>query len=111
MCYTTFSVGLKDMETIQQMTYDFDDRHTLDDLKEQLQEDVLTWTAGLEASLTNPCNYTVSDMGPVWNRDDNDVTRLCDIIIDRVNEYKMFEAAEAVGNVVDGEIYDFGPEC
>jgi len=104
MWYDTFSVGLKDMETIQQMK-------NLDDLKEQLQEDVLTWTAGLEASLTNPCNYTVSDMGPVWNRDDNDVTRLCDIIIDRVNEYKMFEAAEAVGNVVDGEIYDFGPEC
>jgi len=25
--------------------------------------------------------------------------------------YEMFEAAEAVGNVVDGEIYDFGPEC
>ena len=104
MWYDTLSVGLKDMETIQQMK-------NLDDLKEQLQEDVLTWTAGLEASLTNPCNYTVSDMGPVWNRDDNDVTRLCDIIIDRVNEYKMFEAAEAVGNVVDGEIYDFGPEC
>ena len=104
MWYDTLSVGLKDMETIQQMK-------NLDELKEQLQEDVLTWTAGLEVSLTNPCNYTVSDMGPVWNRDDNDVTRLCDIIIDRVNEYKMFEAAEAVGNVVDGEIYDFGPEC
>ena len=86
MWYDTLSVGLKDMETIQQMK-------NLDELKEQLQEDVLTWTAGLEASLTNPCNYTVSDMGPVWNRDDNDVTRLCDIIIDRVNEYKMFEAA------------------
>ena len=26
-------------------------------------------------------------------------------------EEKMFEAAEAVGNVVDGEIYDFGCEC
>ena len=24
---------------------------------------------------------------------------------------EMFEAAEAVGNVVDGEIYDFGCEC
>ena len=103
MWYDTFSVRLKDMETIQQMK-------NLDELNEPLQEDVLTWTAGLEVSLTNPCNYTVSDMGPVWNRDDNDVTRLCDIIIDRVNEYKMFEAAEAVGNVVDGEIYDFGPE-
>ena len=81
MWYDTFSVRLKDMETIQQMK-------NLDEIKEQLQEDVLTWTAGLEVSLTNPCNYTVSDMGPVWNRDDNDVTRLCDIIIDRVNEYK-----------------------
>ena len=104
MWYDTFSVRLKDMETIQQMK-------NLDELKEQLQEDVLTWTAGLEASQTNPCNYIVSDMGPVWNRDDNDVSRLCDIIVNRVNEYKMFEAAEAVGNVVDGEIYDFGPEC
>ncbi len=26
-------------------------------------------------------------------------------------EKEMFEAAEAVGNVVDGEIYDFGCEC
>jgi 23S rRNA U2552 (ribose-2'-O)-methylase RlmE/FtsJ len=82
------------METIQQMTYDFDDRHTLDDLKEQLQEDVLTWTAGLEASLTNPCNYTVSDMGPVWNRDDNDVTRLCQIIVERVNEFALAKGME-----------------
>ena len=104
MWYDTFSVRLKDMETIQQMK-------NLDELKEQLQEDVLTWTAGLEVSLTNPCNYTVSDMGPVWNRDDNDVTRLCDIIIDRVNEYKMFSAAEVVGSVRNDEIYDFGPEC
>ncbi len=24
---------------------------------------------------------------------------------------EMFEAAEAVGNVVDGEIWDFGCEC
>ena len=27
------------------------------------------------------------------------------------HEKKMFEAAESVGNVVDGEIYDFGCEC
>ena len=26
-------------------------------------------------------------------------------------EKEMFEAAEAVGNVVDGEIWDFGCEC
>ena len=26
-------------------------------------------------------------------------------------EKKMFEAAEAVGTVIDGEIWDFGPEC
>ena len=25
-------------------------------------------------------------------------------------EKKMFEAAEAVGTVIDGEIWDFGPE-
>ena len=53
----------------------------------------------------------VTNSGPVYNETDNDITRLCDIIVNRVNEYKMFSAAEAVGNVVDGEIYDFGPEC
>ena len=26
-------------------------------------------------------------------------------------EKKMFEAAEAVGTVIDDEIWDFGPEC
>ncbi len=87
------------METIQQIklgmeAHDFDDRHTLDDLKEQLQEDVLTWTAGLEVSQTNPCNYTVSDMGPVWNRDDNDITRLCQVIVERIHEFALAKKME-----------------
>ena len=85
----------------------------LDELKEQLQEDASTWYEGLE-SLDDEiygCAKMVTNSGPVYNETDNDITRLCDIIINRVNEYKMFEAAEAAGNVVDGEIYDFGCEC
>ena len=85
----------------------------LDELKEQLQEDASTWYEGLE-SLDDEiygCAKMVTNSGPVYNETDNDITRLCDIIVNRVNEYKMFSAAEAVGNVVDGEIYDFGPEC
>jgi len=45
---------------------------TLDDLKEQLQEDAMTWRDGLERDRVNS----------------NDMDTLCDIIIKRVNEFK-----------------------
>ncbi len=45
---------------------------TLDDLKEQLQEDAMTWHDGLERDRVNS----------------NDMDTLCDIIIKRVNELK-----------------------
>ena len=45
---------------------------TLDDLKEQLQEDAMTWRDGLERDRVNS----------------NDMDTLCDIIIKRVNELK-----------------------
>ena len=44
----------------------------LDDLKEQLQEDAMTWHDGLERDRVNS----------------NDMDTLCDIIIKRVNEFK-----------------------
>ena len=91
------------METIQQMK-------NLDDLKEQLQEDASTWYHGLE-SLDDEiygCAKMVTDSGPVYNETDNDIARLCDIIINRINEYKMFDSAQLV---VNDEIHDFGPEC
>ncbi len=44
----------------------------LDDLKEQLQEDAMTWRDGLERDRVNS----------------NDMDTLCDIIIKRVNELK-----------------------
>jgi hypothetical protein len=47
----------------------------LDDLKEQLQEDAMTWHDGLERNHVN--------------RSDMDI--LCDIIIARVNEFKKNE--------------------
>ena len=86
MWYDTFSVRLKDMETIQQMK-------NLDDLKEQLQEDASTWYEGLE-SLDDEiygCAKMVTNSGSVYNETDNDITRLCDIIINRVNEYKIYD--------------------
>jgi len=44
----------------------------LDDLREQLQEDAITWHDGLERN----------------NVSQNDMDTLCDIIIKRVNEFK-----------------------
>ena len=44
----------------------------LDDLKEQLQQDAITWHDGLERN----------------NVSQNDMDTLCDIIIERVNEFK-----------------------
>tara|TARA_A100001201_G_scaffold16712_1_gene19683 strand:- start:769 stop:942 length:174 start_codon:yes stop_codon:yes gene_type:complete len=46
--------------------------NNLDDLKEQLQEDAMTWRDGLERDRVNS----------------NDMDTLCDIIIKRVNELK-----------------------
>ena len=46
--------------------------NNLDDLKEQLQEDAMTWHDGLERDCVNS----------------NDMDTLCDIIIKRVNELK-----------------------
>jgi hypothetical protein len=46
--------------------------NNLDDLKEQLQEDAMTWHDGLERDRVNS----------------NDMDTLCDIIIKRVNELK-----------------------
>ena len=67
----------------------------LDELKEQLQEDVLTWTSGLESLDDEKYGVArmLTDSGPAWNPDDNDITRLCQIIINRVNEYKRTEDA------------------
>ncbi len=82
----------------------------LDELKEQLQEDASTWYEGLE-SLDDEiygCAKMVTNSGPVYNETDNDIARLCDIIINRINEYKMFDSAQLV---VNDEIHDFGPEC
>jgi len=44
----------------------------LDDLKEQLQEDAMTWHDGLERNRVNS----------------KDMDTLCDIIIERINEFK-----------------------
>jgi hypothetical protein len=107
------------METIQQMTYD------KDKIKSAIEDAVYTWLTTLEHEPNKCLDYIVSDSGPVWNRDDNDVFKLCEMLYAKIDEAnpkdpknlsdeafkKMFEAAEAVGNVVDGEIYDFGPEC
>ena len=89
MWYDTFSVRLKDMETIQQMK-------TLDDLKEQLQEDASTWYSGLETldDEIYGCAKIVSDSGPAWNRDDNDIARLCQIIVERVNDFALAKRME-----------------
>tara|TARA_R100000008_G_scaffold1514_1_gene1263 strand:- start:1 stop:186 length:186 start_codon:yes stop_codon:yes gene_type:complete len=51
-------------------------------LQEQLQEDVLTWTATLKPLPEKyGCAYVVDDNGLK-----NDVSRLCDIIIARCKE-------------------------
>ena len=44
----------------------------LDDLKEKLQEDAITWHDGLESNHVNQ----------------NDMDTLCNIVIERVNELK-----------------------
>ena len=73
MCYTTFSIGLKDMETIQQIK-------NLDDLKERIQDDITDWHRDLEGENQYPhLNKVIYE--------DEDLDKLFKIVTDRINEY------------------------
>ena len=60
----------------------------LEELKEQIQEDIMTWHDGLENNHAYPyLEKIISDHGHepyAWN----DMDKLCDIVISRINEYK-----------------------
>lgn len=61
-----------------------------DELKEQLQEDVMTWHDGLERNHAYPhLDKIICDHGHAPNNW-NDINTLCNIIIERINEYKNF---------------------
>jgi len=61
-----------------------------DELREQLQEDIMTWHGGLENNHAYPhLEKIIRDQGHAPNAW-NDIDRLCDIIIERINEYKNF---------------------
>ena len=73
VCYTTFSVGLKDMEKIQQMK-------NLDDLKEQIQDGIQDWHRDLEGENQYPhLNKVIYE--------DEDLNKLFKIVTDKINEY------------------------
>jgi len=60
----------------------------LDDLKEQLQEDVMTWHDGLDNNYAYPhLDKIICDHGHAPNNW-NDMDTICNIIIERINEYK-----------------------
>ena len=79
-----------------------------EELKEQIQEDIMTWHDGLENNHAYPhLEKIISNHGHepnAWN----DMDKLCDIVVGRINEYKMFDSAQLV---VNDEIHDFGSEC
>ena len=61
-----------------------------DELKEQLQEDVMTWHSGLENNHAYPhLEKIICDHGHAPNNW-NDMDTLCNIIIERIDEYKNF---------------------
>ena len=77
-------------------------------LKEDLQEKIMQWHDGLESNHAYPhLEKIICDHGHTPNAW-NDMDKLCDIVVGRINEYKMFDSAQLV---VNDEIYDFGPEC
>ena len=60
----------------------------LDDLKEQLQEDIMTWHDGLERNHAYPhLDKIICDHGHAPNNW-NDMDTICNIITERINEYK-----------------------
>ena len=75
------------MEKIQQMK-------TLDDLKEQLQEDASIWYSDLEPldDEIYGCAKMVTDSGGIYQG--SDMTTLCQIIVERVNEFALAKGME-----------------
>ena len=60
----------------------------LNDLKEQLQEDIMTWHDGLERNHAYPhLDKIICDHGHAPNNW-NDMDTICNIITERINEYK-----------------------
>jgi len=59
-----------------------------EELKEQIQEDIMTWHDGLERNHAYPHLDTVictpGHAPNAWN----DMDKLCDIVIERISEYK-----------------------
>ena len=59
-----------------------------EELKEQIQEDIMTWHDGLENNHTYPhLEKIISNHGHepnAWN----DMDKLCDIVIERISEFK-----------------------
>ena len=60
----------------------------LSDLKEQLQEDIITWHEGLDNNYAYPhLDKIICDHGHAPNNW-NDIDTLCQIVVDRIKELK-----------------------
>ena len=58
-----------------------------EELKEQIQEDIMTWHDGLDNNYAYPHLEKIirtDTLANPWN----DMDKLCDIVIGRINEYK-----------------------
>ena len=59
-----------------------------EELKEQIQEDIMTWHDGLDNNYAYPhLDKIICTHGHAPNAW-NDMDKLCDIVIERINEYK-----------------------
>ncbi len=59
-----------------------------EELKEQIQEDIMTWHDGLERNHAYPhLDKIICTHGHAPNAW-NDMDKLCDIVIERISEYK-----------------------
>ena len=59
-----------------------------EELKEQIQEDIMTWHDGLERNYAYPhLEKIIRDQGHAPNAW-NDMDKLCDIVIERISEFK-----------------------
>ena len=79
------------MEAIQQMTYKksftkLKSKMKKNEIKSELEDAVYTWLTTLEHEPNKCLDYIVSDSGPVWNRDDNDVFKLCEMLYAKIDK-------------------------
>ena len=54
-------------------------------MKAQVEDAVYTWLTTLETENAKCLPYQVSDSGPLWDRDNHDIAKLCKMLFEKID--------------------------